>query len=103
MEKKFEIGEKTFVLDEDKAIQAFQDKKVINGRESMTFNLLPLKYQWAYDLYRKMKANHWEPEDIPMQKDLEQWKDPIELSDSERWIIMMGIGYFSARSRRYRG
>ena len=96
MEKKFEIGEKTFVLDEDKAIQAFQDKKVINGRESMTFNLLPLKYQWAYDLYRKMKANHWEPEDIPMQKDLEQWKDPIELSDSERWIIMMGIGYFSA-------
>ena len=31
-----------------------------------------------------------------MQKDLEQWKDPVELSDSERWIIMMGIGYFSA-------
>jgi len=27
MEKKFEIGGKTFVLDEDKAIQAFQDKK----------------------------------------------------------------------------
>ena len=96
MEKKFDIGGKSFVLDEDKAIQAYQDKKVINGRETMTFNLLPLKYQWAYDLYRKMKANHWEPEDIPMQKDLEQWKDPVELSDSERWIIMMGIGYFSA-------
>jgi ribonucleotide reductase beta subunit family protein with ferritin-like domain len=31
-----------------------------------------------------------------MQKDLEQWKNPAELSDSERWIIMMGIGYFSA-------
>ena len=96
MEKKFDIGGKSFVLDEDKAIEAYQDKKVINGRETMTFNLLPLKYQWAYDLYRKMKANHWEPEDIPMQKDLEQWKDPVELSDSERWIIMMGIGYFSA-------
>ena len=40
----------------------------------MTFNLLPLKYQWAYDLYRKMKSNHWEPEDVPMQKDVEQWK-----------------------------
>ena len=62
----------------------------------MTFNLLPLKYQWAYDLYRKMKANHWEPEDVPMQKDLEQWKNPAEMSDAERWIIMMGIGYFSA-------
>ena len=43
-----------------------------------------------------MKANHWEPEDVPMQKDLEQWKDQGGLSDAERWIIMMGIGYFSA-------
>ena len=96
MEKTFEIGGKSFVLDEEKAIQAFQEKQVINGRQSEAFNLLPLKYQWAYDLYRKMKANHWEPEDIPMQKDLEQWKSSTELSDVERWIIMMGIGYFSA-------
>ena len=96
MDKKYEIGGKVFVLDEDKAVEAYNQKKVINGRETMTFNLLPLKYQWAYDLYRKMKANHWEPEDVPMQKDLEQWKNQSELSDSERWIIMMGIGYFSA-------
>ena len=61
MDKTYEIGGKKFVLDENKAVQAYQEKKVINGRESMTFNLLPLKYQWAYDLYRKMKSNHWEP------------------------------------------
>jgi ribonucleoside-diphosphate reductase beta chain len=42
-----------------------------------------------------MKANHWEPEDIQMQRDIEQWQG-TELSDSERWIIRMGIGYFSA-------
>ena len=96
MEKTFEIGGKSFVLDEEKAMQAFQEKQVINGRQSEAFSLLPLKYRWAYDLYRRMKANHWEPEDIPMQKDLEQWKSSTELSDVERWIIMMGIGYFSA-------
>ena len=96
MDKIYEIGGKSFVLDEEKAVQAYNEKKVINGRDTMTFNLLPLKYQWAYDLYRKMKANHWEPEDVPMQKDVEQWKNTAELSDSERWIIMMGIGYFSA-------
>ena len=96
MDKEYKIGGKTFVLDEDKAVEAYNEKKVINGRDTMTFNLLPLKYQWAYDLYRKMKANHWEPEDVPMQKDLEQWKNTTELSDAERWIIMMGIGYFSA-------
>jgi len=54
-----------------------------------------LKYNWAYELYKTMKANHWEPEDIPMQKDCEQWKSK-EISDIERWIIKMGVGYFSA-------
>jgi ribonucleoside-diphosphate reductase beta chain len=96
MHKTFQVGAKTFVLDQAKAEAAFAAKKVINGRETMTFNLLPLKYQWAYDLYRTMKANHWEPEDIPMGKDIEQWRDERALSDVERWIIRMGIGYFSA-------
>jgi ribonucleoside-diphosphate reductase beta chain len=96
MQKSFHVGSKIFVLDQDKAEAAFAAKKVINGRETMTFNLLPLKYQWAYDLYRKMKANHWEPEDIPMGKDIEQWRDEKTVSDIERWIIRMGIGYFSA-------
>jgi len=96
MQKSFQVGAKTFVLDQTKAEAAFAAKKVINGRKTMTFNLLPLKYQWAYDLYRTMKANHWEPEDVPMGKDIEQWRDDKELSDAERWIIRMGIGYFSA-------
>jgi ribonucleoside-diphosphate reductase beta chain len=61
MEVSFTIGSKTFVLDQSKAEEAYHAKKVINGRESMAFNLLPLKYKWAYDLYRTMKANHWEP------------------------------------------
>ena len=95
MEKTFQIGNKSFVLDRGKAEEAFAGKRVINGRQTMAFNLLPLRYQWAYDLYRTMKANHWEPEDIPMQKDVEQWRSN-DLTDQERWIIRMGIGYFSA-------
>ena len=96
MTKTFQIGNKTFLLDQTKAEAAFAAKKVILGRETMTFNLLPLKYQWAYELYRTMKANHWEPEDIPMGKDIEQWRDTKAVTDVDRWIIRMGIGYFSA-------
>ena len=59
MQKIFQVGTKTFVLDQNKAEAAFAAKRVINGRATMTFNLLPLKYQWAYELYRTMKANHW--------------------------------------------
>jgi len=91
-----EVGGKTFVLDEAKARDALAAKRVINGRETMTFNLLPLKYHWAYDLYQKMKANHWEPEDIPMQRDIAQWQSDKQLTDVDRWIVRMAIGYFSA-------
>jgi len=92
---RYTIGNKSFVLDRDKAEAAFAAKRVINGRETPYFNILPLKYQWAYDLYRTMKANHWEPEDVQMQKDCEQWRSQ-DIADVERWIIKMGIGYFSA-------
>jgi ribonucleoside-diphosphate reductase beta chain len=89
------LGERTFVLDKEKADAAIAAKAVINGRDTMFFNILPLKYQWAYDLYKTMKGNHWEPEDIQMQTDIQQWQGS-EISDVERWIIKMGIGYFSA-------
>jgi ribonucleoside-diphosphate reductase beta chain len=91
------IGDKSFTLDRRKAEEAFAAKQVINGRDTMFFNILPLKYQWAYDLYKTMKSNHWEPEDIPMQKDVEQWRDSSgAISEIDRWIIKMAIGYFSA-------
>ena len=80
-----ELGTKVFELDEAKAIEALQAKRVINGRATMTFNLLPLKYQWAYEIYRKMKANHWEPEDIPMQRDIEQWRSESALTEIDRY------------------
>jgi ribonucleoside-diphosphate reductase beta chain len=91
------VGKKTFVLDKTKAEEAFNSKKVINGRQTMFFNILPLKYQWAYDLYKTMKANHWEPEEIPMQEDCTQWRDTSgAITEIDRWIIKMAIGYFSA-------
>ena len=92
---KVTLGDRTFELDAAKAEAAFASKNVINGNDTMFFNILPIKYNWAYDLYKTMKANHWEPEDIPMQRDVEQWRS-AEITDVERWIIKMGIGYFSA-------
>jgi ribonucleoside-diphosphate reductase beta chain len=91
------VGPKTFTLDKTKAEEALAAKQIINGRDTMFFNILPLKYQWAYDIYKTMKANHWEPEDIPMGKDREQWVDQSgAISEIDRWIIKMAIGYFSA-------
>jgi ribonucleoside-diphosphate reductase beta chain len=92
----YAIGPRTFVLDTGRAEAALDAKRVVGGRETTTFNLLPLKYVWAYELYRTMKANHWEPEDVPMQRDVEQWRGSGALSEIDRWIVRMGVGYFSA-------
>ncbi|WP_028064153.1 ribonucleotide-diphosphate reductase subunit beta [Solirubrobacter soli] len=92
----YTLGSRTFVLDTAKAEAALAAKRVVGGRETPNFNLLPLRYGWAYELYRTMKANHWEPEDVQMAKDIEQWRDSRALSDIDRWIVRMGIGYFSA-------
>lgn len=96
MQKTYTLGPRTFVLDAGKAQTALEAKRVVGGRETMTFNLLPLRYPWAYELYRTMKANHWEPEDVQMAKDIEQWRGSGPLTEIDRWIIRMGVGYFSA-------
>lgn len=90
----YEVGGRKFFLDATKAKAAFEAKRVINGRNSPEFNVMPLKYKWAYDLYRDMEANHWLPQEVPMYDDIQQWNDPTVLNERERNIIRVGIGYF---------
>jgi ribonucleoside-diphosphate reductase beta chain len=86
---------KTFRLNKEKARRRFEGKRVINGVRSPELNLLPLKYHEAYRIYKQMKANHWEPDVIDMTKDCTLWNSS-KLNHKERWIIEMGVGYFSA-------
>src|SRR3984957_19726701 len=86
---------RTFRLDKEKARARLAGKRVINGLRSAELNVLPLKYHEAYRIYKQMKANHWEPDVIDMTKDCTQWNGNA-LSPKERWIIEMGVGYFSS-------
>ncbi len=90
----YEVGGRKFVLDEKKAKEAFEAKRVIGGRNSPEFNVMPLKYKWAYEIYRDMEANHWLAQEVPMYEDIKQFNDPKFLNDRERNIIRVGIGYF---------
>lgn len=86
---------RTFRLDKEKARARLAGKRVINGLRSAELNVLPLKYHEAYRIYKQMKANHWEPDVIDMTKDCSTWNSG-KLNARERWIIEMGVGYFSA-------
>jgi ribonucleoside-diphosphate reductase beta chain len=70
-------------------------KRLINCKQVDVNQLMPLKYQWAWEHYVNGCANHWMPSEVPMAKDIEAWKTPGALSADERTVIMRNLGFFS--------
>lgn len=72
------------------------DKKIINNDRTVDCNqLVPIKYKWAWNYYLDGCANHWMPQEVSMQRDIEQWKDPKAFTDDERHIIKRTFGFFA--------
>jgi len=57
--------------------------------------ILPMKYKWARTHYKNGVANNWTPEEVNMQKDVEQWKSTTDLTADERRVILWNMGFFS--------
>jgi ribonucleoside-diphosphate reductase beta chain len=70
------------------------DKKIINCRADLN-QLVPFKYDWAWQKYLDACANHWMPQEINMSADVALWKDPNGLTEDERSIIKRNLGFFS--------
>ena len=70
-----------------------EDKRVINGTADVN-QLVPFKYNWAWDKYLAGCANHWMPQEINMTRDIATWKDPAGLTDDERLIVKRNLGFF---------
>lgn len=69
------------------------DKRIINGKTDVN-QLVPFKYKWAWDKYLAGCANHWMPQEINMQRDIELWKSPNGLTDDERRLVKRNLGFF---------
>ncbi len=69
------------------------EKKIINCRADLN-QLVPIKYQWAWQAYLDGCANHWMPQEVPMARDIELWKSNI-LTEDERRVIKRNMGFFS--------
>jgi ribonucleoside-diphosphate reductase beta chain len=70
------------------------EKAMINCRADLN-QLVPFKYDWAWQKYIDGCANHWMPQEINMTADVATWKSPEGLSEDERRIVMRSLGYFS--------
>ncbi|MGK0499324.1 MAG: ribonucleoside-diphosphate reductase beta chain [Oceanicoccus sp.] len=81
-------------LDMGAARLTVEDKAMINCRADLN-QLVPFKYDWAWQKYLDGCANHWMPQEVNMTADVAMWKDPNGLTDDERRIVMRSLGYFS--------
>lgn len=70
------------------------DKRLINCGQVDVNQLMPLKYNWAWEHYLNGCANHWMPTEVPMNKDIETWRSN-KLSADERLVIMRNLGFFA--------
>ena len=70
------------------------EKAMINCRADLN-QLVPFKYDWAWQKYIDGCANHWMPQEVNMTADVATWKNPEGLTDDERRIVERSLGYFS--------
>lgn len=70
------------------------EKRLINCAQVDVNQLMPIKYQWAWEHYLNGCANHWMPTEVPMNRDVEIWRSN-KLTDDERMVIMRTLGFFS--------
>lgn len=70
------------------------DKKIINCRADLN-QLVPFKYDWAWQKYLDACANHWMPNEINMTSDVALWKSEGGLTADERTIIKRNLGFFA--------
>jgi ribonucleoside-diphosphate reductase beta chain len=70
------------------------DKQMINCHADLN-QLVPFKYDWAWQKYLDGCANHWMPQEVSMQRDVQQWKSESDLSQDERFVVKRSLGFFS--------
>ncbi len=70
------------------------DKAMINCRADLN-QLVPFKYDWAWQKYLDGSANHWMPQEVNMTTDIALWKSDDGLTEDERMIVMRNLGFFS--------
>lgn len=70
------------------------DKAMINCRADLN-QLVPFKYEWAWQKYLDGCANHWMPQEVNMNFDIQLWKSEEGLTEDERRIVKRSLGFFS--------
>jgi ribonucleoside-diphosphate reductase beta chain len=67
------------------------DKRVVNGKADIN-QLMPLKYEWAWEYYLNANKNHWLPTEIPMGPDILDYRS---LTPAEKHVYDNVLSYLT--------
>jgi ribonucleoside-diphosphate reductase beta chain len=82
-------------LDEMMGERVQVDQKMMINCKADLNQLVPFKYDWAWQKYLDGSANHWMPQEINMTNDIVLWKSEDGLTEDERTIVKRNLGFFS--------
>lgn len=57
------------------------------------FSLYPIEYPDIYEMYKKARASFWQPEEISLSQDLNDWNT---LTESEKHFVKMILAFFAS-------
>ena len=90
-----ELEVDTLEVDNNSSERVTVDQKaMINCRADLN-QLVPFKYDWAWQKYLDGCANHWMPQEVNMTADVSLWKSHDGLTTDERVIVKRSLGFFS--------
>ena len=72
-----------------------QTDKILGMDTAGVNQILPHTNKWAWDLYKLGKNNNWTPEEVPMTRDIQNWKKDDVITDDERLLIKRCLGFFA--------
>lgn len=67
---------------------------LIEPNQTGVNQILPHANKWAWDLYKVGKRNNWDPEEIAMTRDIQNWNSG-KLSEDEKRIAKRTLGFFA--------
>lgn len=86
---------KDFIIPMTTARIRKEDKRILASKAVDVNQLIPIKYEWAWQYYLDGCANHWMPQEVSMQRDIEQWKTASAFTDDERHLLKRNLGFFT--------
>lgn len=70
-------------------------RRIINGQDDGLMQISPLKHPFANEIFQTMLKNTWVPQEVNMQRDVEQWNAPNGLTGQEKKVFQRSLSFVS--------